>query len=129
MKRSKRITAILLGLMTLILLLPARVLGLGALNTEQEASLTISSQDGDIPLVGQRFDLYLVAEPDENGQLTATEQFRNFDLNIDGTDEDGWKALASTLNRNRKIPDCRWGSQGFQPVKEPPILPWQNRGF
>ena len=97
MKRSKRITAILLGLMTLILLLPARALGLGALNTEQEASLTISSQDGDIPLVGQRFDLYLVAEPDENGQLTATEQFRNFDLNIDGTDEDGWKALASTL--------------------------------
>lgn len=97
MKRSKRITAILLGLMTLILLLPARALGMGALNTEQEASLTISSQDGDIPLVGQRFDLYLVAEPDENGQLTATEQFRNFDLNIDGTDEDGWKALASTL--------------------------------
>ena len=40
MKRSKRITAILLGLMTLILLLPARVLGLGALNTEQEASLS-----------------------------------------------------------------------------------------
>ena len=38
-----------------------------------------------------------MAEPDENGQLTATEQFRNFDLNIDGTDEDGWKALASTL--------------------------------
>lgn len=52
MKTSKRITAILLGLMTLILLLPARALGLGALNTEQEASLTISSQDGDIPLVG-----------------------------------------------------------------------------
>ena len=97
MKMSKRITAILLGLMMLLPLLPTQALAAGSLDTEREVSLTISAQDGDAPLAGEQFDLYLIAEIDRNGGLTAAESFGSFDFNIAGENDEAWKALASTL--------------------------------
>ena len=97
MKTSKCITSVLLGLLVLMLLLPIQVQAAGRIDLEQDVNLTISAQEGEIPLVGAKFDIYLVATVDEYGELTTTEEFDQFHVNIQGQNDDAWKKLASTL--------------------------------
>lgn len=97
MKTSKCITSVLLGLLVLMLLLPIQVQAAGRIDLEQDVNLTISAREGEIPLVGAKFDIYLVATVDEYGELTTTEEFDQFHVNIQGQNDDAWKKLASTL--------------------------------
>ena len=97
MKRIRRMTAALLSVLAVFLLLPLQALAAGSIDLNQDVSLTISYQDGNTPLVGAEFDIFLVATVDEYGELTTTKDFAQFHVNIRGKDDEAWRTLASTL--------------------------------
>lgn len=97
MRISKRFTAVLFSVLLVLTLLPTQVLAVGSIDLERNASLTISYQNGKTPLTGAQFNIYLVAAADEQGSLTLTGPFTQFNVNIQGKDDDAWRALASTL--------------------------------
>lgn len=105
MKMIKRILAALLCVLPILTLMPTKAEG-NKVNLKGSASLTVSCQDKTTPLVGVEFDIYLAATLSENGVLTATKDFSNFNVNI----ADGIKSgmLASTLEgyvlRDQLIP-------------------------
>ena len=97
MKRIRRMTAALLSVLAVFLLLPLQALAAGGIDLNRDVSLTISYQDGNTPLVGAEFDIFLVATVDEYGELTTTKDFAQFHVNIRGKDDEAWRTLASTL--------------------------------
>lgn len=97
MKTRKPIMTALLSVLIVLFLLPVQAMAAGSIDTGRDVSLTISYQDGNTPLTGAKFDLYLVATVDEYGELTTTETFRQFNVDIRGKNDAAWKALASTL--------------------------------
>lgn len=94
---KKRMSGILLAVLMLLSALPLQVDAAGSIDLHKEVSLTISYQDGDTPLVGAEFDIYQVASVDEYGELTTTEAFRQFRVDIRGENDEAWRTLASTL--------------------------------
>ena len=54
------------------------------IDLDREAALTISYQDGSAPLSGAEFRIYLVASVDETGELTPTDDFDSFQVDIRG---------------------------------------------
>ena len=72
MKRIRRMTAALLSVLAVFLLLPLQALAAGSIDLNRDVSLTISYQDGNTPLVGAEFDIFLVATVDEYGELTTS---------------------------------------------------------
>ena len=97
MKRFKRFAAALLSMLAVFLLLPAQTLAAGSIDLNRNVSLTVSYQDGNTPLVGAEFDIFLVATVDEYGELTATKDFARFNVNISGKEDEAYRTLASTL--------------------------------
>ena len=97
MKRIRRMTAALLSVLAVFLLLPLQALAAGSIDLNQDVSLTISYQDGNTPLIGAEFEIFLVATVDEYGELTTTKDFAQFHVNIRGKDDEAWRTLASTL--------------------------------
>ena len=97
MKRYKRMMALLGGLILALMLLPIDVLAAGSIDLGREVQLTISYKDGETPLAGAEFQIYLVAKVDPYGELTKEEKFEEFDVNIRGKNDEEWRALAVTL--------------------------------
>lgn len=97
MKLYKRIAALFLSMAAVFLLIPAAASAAGAIDLSRDVRLTISYQDEDVPLAGAEFSVYLVADAGENGELTTTPAFRQFNVDIRGRNDAAWKALARTL--------------------------------
>lgn len=93
----KRLTGVFLALLAAVLLLPGQVYAAGDIDLDGSCGLALSYHDGDTPLVGQTFRIYLVAAVDRTGELTVTEDFAQFNVKIRGKNDEAWKALASTL--------------------------------
>ncbi len=72
-------------------------LAAGSIDLSHDVSLAISFQNGNTSLTGAQFDIYMVATVDEYGELTTTEDFSQFNVDIRGENDEAWKALASTL--------------------------------
>ena len=94
MKRCNQIPKLLLAVLITALLLSGSAVAAGSI--DRDCSLTISYRDDGIPVSGAGFSLYLAATVDASGSLRATEVFSRFPVRLRGQD-DGWKALASTL--------------------------------
>lgn len=97
MKINKRTAAMLLAVMAVLLLLPVQAFAAGSIDLNRDCNLTISYQDNGVSLVGAEFSIYRVADVDEGGELTATEAYSEFNVNIRGKNDSAWKTLASTL--------------------------------
>lgn len=97
MMKYRRRIAVLLAMVALVFLLPFSVLAAGTIDTGRNASLTISYKYGSTSLSGAKFDLYRVAAVDAQGELTVTEPFSGFHVDIRGKNDDAWRRLASTL--------------------------------
>lgn len=97
MKIYKRLPALILCFLMVSVLLPVQAYAAGRIDLNQEVRLSISYQDNNKPLSGADFQIYLVATTDEYGELTVTENFAQFNVQIKGSDDDAWRALASTL--------------------------------
>ena len=96
MKRYKCITALLFSLL-LVMFVPELAFAAGNIDLNQKVQLDISYKDGEIPLIGADFSIYLVATVDEYGEFTTTETFEQFNVDIRGKNDDAWRTLASTL--------------------------------
>lgn len=107
MKVYKRLRILLLSLMA-VTLLYVNVLAEERIDLNQDVSLTVSCQDHDKPLAGIRFQIYAVAGTDEDGELTVTEQFRQYNADIQEKNDEAWRSLASTLEgyvlRDKLVP-------------------------
>lgn len=97
MKMSKRMTAMLLSILAILMFLPVQALAAGRIDLDCDMSLTISYSDDKTPLAGAKFDVFLVATVDEYGELTPTETFSQFNVDIRGPNDEAWRVLASTL--------------------------------
>ena len=96
MNKSAVVVSVAL-LLVALLLLPMHVFAAGSIDLNREVSLTISCRDGSTPLTGAPFNLYLVATVDAFGELTVTDDFSQFNVDIRGSNAEAWKTLASTL--------------------------------
>ena len=97
MKIYKRLPALILCFLMVSVLLPVQAYAAEKIDLNQGVGLSISYQDNNKPLSGAEFRIYLVATVDEYGELTVTEDFAQFNVQIKGRDDDAWRALASTL--------------------------------
>ena len=97
MKKYKRIFAALLCVLSIISASNIPAFAAGRIDTEREVSLTISYQNEKTPLTGVKFDIYLVATVNEYGEITVTDDFKQFNVNIEGEKDEAWSTLASTL--------------------------------
>lgn len=119
MKAIRRWCAVLLAALVICALLPTQVLAAGRIDLSREVSLTVAYRNGETPLTGARFSLYLAAELNEYGELTVTDEFAGFGVDIRGRDDEAWRALAYTLEgyalRDNLTPACsgRTDSQGL----------------
>ena len=109
MKMTKRIRTLLLSVMMIFLLLPAQASAQGLIDMERDVTLTISWQDNGTPITGAQFDLYLIATADEYGELTVTDTFDQFNVDIRGENDEAWRDLSTTLEgyiiRDQIAPD------------------------
>lgn len=87
--------------MALVVLTAALLLSVaqasGPIVLDRDVELTIRYQDGTLPLIGARFDLYRVADVSESGEFTLTGDFAGYPVRLDGLDSAGWQSLANTL--------------------------------
>lgn len=97
MKTKARIRTAVLCLLILAMLLPGRVMASAGIDSARDSSLTINFHDGDTPIAGADFDLYLVAEMNEQGDYELVDDFRRVSVNLEDLDSDALLELASTL--------------------------------
>lgn len=96
MSFCKRLCALLLTLAA-VLVLPLNALAAGRIDLTRDVKLTLSYRDGETPLSGAVFRLYLVATADAYGELTVTEAFKGYSVDIRGKNNAAWHHLADTL--------------------------------
>lgn len=96
MKTLKRFCALLSGAMA-ICLLTTQILAAGIIDLNHPVSLTVTCQKQGTPLSGVVFSIYQVATVDAYGELTVTEDFQQFKVDIRGKNDAAWQQLASTL--------------------------------
>lgn len=101
MKRYKRLSALLLSLLTIVMLFPAAALAAGSIDPNHDHSLTVTAVYDQKPISGMQFDAYLIADVDECGELTVTEPYQDYadDLDIRGRNDEAWKEMEQVLER------------------------------
>lgn len=97
MNKTNRMAALLFSLLAVVMLLPTTAFAAGSIDLNRDVNLTISYLDDTTPLSEAQFDIYLVATVDECGELTTTELFQKFHVDIRGKNDEAWRTLASTL--------------------------------
>ena len=75
----------------------APALAAGVIDPERDAQLTIVYEKGETKLSGAQIDLYRVAAVDAYARMTRTARFSGYPIALDGQDQSGWAALATTL--------------------------------
>lgn len=96
MSFCKRLCALLLTLAA-VLVLPLNALAAGRIDLTRDVGLTLSYKEGETPLAGASFRIYLVATMDAYGELTVTETFKGYSVDIRGKNDAAWHHLADTL--------------------------------
>ncbi len=97
MKKVNGICRRVMSRLLVLMLLSCITYAAGSLDTSRNVRLTLSYRDGTTPLSGAEFRIYRVAAVDETGELTVTDAFRQFNVDIRGEHDAAWKELASTL--------------------------------
>lgn len=93
---NKTLTCVVALLLALVML-PAAAFAAGPIDTDREVTMGISYSDDGKPLAGAQFAIYQVATVSQTGELSVTEAFEQFPVDIKGKDDAAWKKLASTL--------------------------------
>ncbi len=105
-------TSIMLACMMLLQFSPMQAMAAGSIDLDKEVSLTISYQYKSKALAGAKFDIYLVATVDENGELTTTETFSLFNTDIRGENDEAWEKLAAALKKYVRQEDIKSDAGG-----------------
>lgn len=96
MKIFKRLMIIFI-MAGLMLPLPLTAQAAGNIDLTKDTRLNISYHDGDKALSNAKFSIYLVATIDRYGELTVTDDFKDYNVDIRGKNDETWKELATTL--------------------------------
>lgn len=98
-KLMKKIGCILLCMLTVLSLLPAQVSAADHIALEQDVTLTISSQEASVPLVGAEFSLYRVADVNPADWLgyALTDAFASSGVSLQHAESSGWREAAGQL--------------------------------
>lgn len=94
MQNNNRVIPRLLCLLCALALLSAWSFAADPVDPGREVSLTIEYLHDKQPISGAQFDLYFVADIDENANLTLTGDFRGYPVKLDDSNAETWKALA-----------------------------------
>lgn len=107
MKIHKRVAAMVLSVLAVLLLLPVQSLAAGRIDLTRDAGLTITECFGDLKLSGVTFEIYLISTVDETGELTPLKAYEKFasGLDIRGQDDAAWQSMAGTLEREILLGD------------------------
>lgn len=97
MKLNKMIPAVLLVLCMFLALPSVSALAAEKIDTGRDVALTVCFKDGELPIAGAGVNIYKVADTDEYGDMTLTEQYSAYPVVLDELDQDKWAALAVTL--------------------------------
>lgn len=93
MKKLKQI----LALLCVLAVLPLTALAAEQIDINRDVSFTVTYKDGEKPLSGARFDVYRVADTDADANMTVTEEFEPFSVDLEDMDQDDWQQLAMDL--------------------------------
>lgn len=93
----KRVFAVLLCLLVLGGMLPGPAWAAGFIDTGKEVSLTIVARQGETDIQGAQFAVYLVATYDQYGEISVTEDFDRFNLDIRGENDALWNQMIPVL--------------------------------
>ena len=96
MRYNIRICRIISLVVLFFMLMPFAAFA-GTIDIDRDSKLTITYRDGDKPLSGAAFDLYLVADVDSDGKRTPAGAFKDYPVNFKSNDQNVWKELAMTL--------------------------------
>lgn len=97
MKIYKRLSVLLIAMLSLCLLLPAQAHASEHADDAREISLCISCQDGKTSLSGVRFNLYLVATAGKDGALTRTAEYAGYPVSLEEGSGGVWRTAALAL--------------------------------
>lgn len=96
MKISKWIT-MLLCCLAAVLFLPGKAYAAGMIDLERPVSLSMTYRAQGTPLTGASFSIYHVADVNAYGELSVTEDFAEYPVDIRGEKDEEWKELAAAL--------------------------------
>ena len=97
MKTIKKIVSFFLAIIIVFGASSTVFAAAGNIETGKDSSLEIIFRDGEKAIPDAEFSVYLIADIDERGRYTVKEEFKNFNVNITGKNDEAWYALASTL--------------------------------
>lgn len=84
-------------LAVIFFLIPVQCFAANSVDVNRNSTITVYFRDEKTPIVGAKFNLYLVAECDKNGRLTVTQDFKNYRVDFDIDDKEALQTLAQTL--------------------------------
>lgn len=104
MKMNKRSFHIFIVAILIAAIFPVQVLAAGKIDLKRSVTLTISYQEEKEPLVGAVFEVFLVAEADQFGEVTVSEKFSEYHIDVQNMDDEGWRKLASVMAETEITP-------------------------
>lgn len=97
MRNFKKNMVVLLMIIGFCFCLPLQSFAAEGTEWKPENKLKLSYQDNGTSLTGAKFSLYFVASVDEYGELTMTNDFSRYPVQISSESDVDWNTLASTL--------------------------------
>ena len=102
--RGKRIKTAIIVTLLLALLVPVQASAIDRIDLNRSVSLTLRTADTgvrggtDTGAAGMTFDIYRVADTDDEANFTLTGSFAGYKVQVNGLDSQGWADLAQTLS-------------------------------
>ncbi len=96
-KMRDRILPLLMSMICVLALLPTKAYAAGAIDLNQNVTLTLQYEHDGEPISGILVDLYHVADVNEYAEFTLAGDFKDDPVQVNNLSANGWKLLAETL--------------------------------
>ncbi len=97
-RKTLRKTALILGVVMMLMTLVTGVSAAPYIDTEAEVSLSIIHVEAGVPIAGEEFRLYKIAAVDKFGNFTAVSPFDSYPVSLHGENVDEWRGIAGALD-------------------------------
>ena len=94
---NKRFLSLLIVLLLAFGLFPGEALAAEAIDPERNVTITLNYVYDGKAISGAEFGIYYIASVSPYGEFTLAGDFKNYPVQLDGLDAEGWNTLAQTL--------------------------------
>ncbi|MBR5309911.1 MAG: Cna B-type domain-containing protein [Oscillospiraceae bacterium] len=94
---KNKIFALMLSFLFVFLSFPVNAFGYDYIDVNNEPAFFVEFKDGEKPISGAKFEIFLVAEIDSYGNYHPLEEYASFNINEASKSQQGWRELAITL--------------------------------